>query len=391
MKIDPGIKELINELISNPIGFTDEQLNDLICHEEFSNQHLTYIFRRIYDLNEGSILNKSSADKGLIGILNRRSQRKRNALFFKKIKQEFKSNPANKIILAEGDSWFEYPLFIREIIDQLIKSRKNDYAIYSLAYGADWLANMIYENEYIEELQLISPDVFLISGGGNDLAGGMRIAKMVETPINNQTASSEFHKCRADRTLTHQSNSKVDFDCDKFELGVKFLNKEFYGLLKAFKIQYTLLLQNLKINTTKFSDLKIITQGYDYGIPSFKLGFGLNPFKAHKPITNYFMKNGKWLKMPLLIKGITDQKAQEAIIYAMIFEFNEMLVNVTAGYKHKNVYHIDCRGLNDKDSWYNELHPESRKFKKISAAYERCIDGKETDNHIIVKHLDLKV
>ena len=73
------------------------------------------------------------------------------------------------------------------------------------------------------------------------------------------------------------------------------------------------------------------------------------------------MKNGKWIKLPLLLKGIKDQATQEAIVYAMIFEFNEMLVEVTKG--KKNVFHIDCRGINSESSWYNELHPESYIFK----------------------------
>lgn len=112
---------------------------------------------------------------------------------------------------------------------------------------------------------------------------------------------------------------------------------------------------------------------------------GLNPFKIHKPITNLFFKNGVWLKLPLQLKGIKDQHIQEAILYAMIFDFNEMMISVTKNYK--NVHHIDCRGLNTKTSWYNELHPESKVFKKIGQAYQDCIDGKITEQHIVVKNL----
>ena len=384
MQLASDLEELISSLIKNPIVFSDEQLQQLICHPDFSNAHLKYIFRRIYDINEGTILNQSTANKGLVGILNRRSQVKKNKDFYRKIKKGFKLRESNKIILAEGDSWFEYPLFINEIIDSLIKSRKQDYAIFSLAYGADWLANMIYENEYIEELQLLTPDVFLISGGGNDLAGGKRIAKMVEIPTKVSKENGHFYENRNQRLQCMQECSSVDMDEEKFAIGTEYLNVEFYGLLKAFKIQYSLLFQNLKENTTKFKDLKIITQGYDFAIPSFKLGFGLNPFKAHKPITNKLFNNGKWLKLPLLLKGIEDQYIQESIIYAMIFEFNEMLIEVVKGFKD-NIHHIDCRGLNDKDSWYNELHPESRIFEKIAKAYEMCIDGVIDDQHIIVE------
>lgn len=389
MTIGNRLKELIEALIDNPIGFSDDDLREMVSDPQFTNKHLKYIFRRIYDLNEGSILNKSGADLGLMGFLNKRSKSKRNRIFLKKIRKGFKFNPDNKVILAEGDSWFEYPLFINEIIDTLILNRKKDYAIYSLAFGGDWLSNMIYENTYIEELQLLDPDVFLISGGGNDLAGGMRIAQMVEIPERHPKYNLEFYACKYDRINYYKENSKVNFDSEKYEKGLAYLNKEFFGLLKAFKIQYTLLFENLKIKAKKFSKLKIITQGYDYPIPSFKLGFGLNPFKFHKPITNLLMGNGIWLKMPLQLKGIKDQDIQEAILYSMIFDFNEMMVSVTKNYE--NVYHIDCRGINTSKTWYNELHPESKIFKIIGRAYQDCIDGKFKENHIVVKNLKYDV
>lgn len=165
MNIEDNLNELIEKLIENPLTFTDDQIQSIIDDKHFTNNHLRYIFRKIYDLNSGSILNKSNADQGILGFLNRKSRAKRNKKFLKKMRKGFRFNSTNKVILAEGDSWFEYPLFIREIIDNLNKQRKSDYAIYSLAFGGDWLANINYENKYIEKLQLLSPDVFLISGG----------------------------------------------------------------------------------------------------------------------------------------------------------------------------------------------------------------------------------
>src|SRR5690606_13444516 len=117
------------------------------------------------------IINNSDADAGYIGKLNRKSQKKRDRKFWKKIK----TGKVDKVILAEGDSWFEYPRFITDVIDHL--NKRNDYAIKSIAYGGDWLSNILLENEYIEELSLLKPDVFLISGGGNDIVGGYRLAQ----------------------------------------------------------------------------------------------------------------------------------------------------------------------------------------------------------------------
>ena len=39
---------------------------------------------------------------------------------------------------------------------------------------------MLTGREYVEELSLLHPDVFLISGGGNDLVGSKRLAAIVD-------------------------------------------------------------------------------------------------------------------------------------------------------------------------------------------------------------------
>ena len=81
------------------------------------------------------------------------------------------------MILAEGDSWFQFPICVKDIIDWLIK--EDNFAVYCIAAGGDWIANIIYEEKYIEELSVHALDVFLMSGGGNDMVGGNKLAVMV--------------------------------------------------------------------------------------------------------------------------------------------------------------------------------------------------------------------
>ena len=88
------------------------------------NQHLQEV--DILQLNElihsvfyGSnsfMLNRSHAFDGFIGTLNRTADDKKLKEFHKKIRNGFrdpKLYPNNKIVLVEGDSWFEYPIFIK--------------------------------------------------------------------------------------------------------------------------------------------------------------------------------------------------------------------------------------------------------------------------------------
>ena len=343
-------EKLIDNLIKSPKNFTEEQLNELFELDDFTYKDLRPILLRIFDLNSRTVLNKSDADKGLLGWLNNRSRKKKEKLFWKKIK----NGAFSKIILAEGDSWFEYPLFVTEIIDHLNKSKKM-YAISSLAYGGDWIANILYEQEYIERLSLLKPDVFLISGGGNDIVGDYRLAQLTNKRKN----------------ISVPNNIKLDSIEEKIEFADKCFNTEFFALLNLFKLQYKLLFKSIEQNTDKFKNLRIITQGYDYAIPSSKIGFGFI-----RPITNFFIGNGKWLKTPLILNGYREESEQISIITGMIHHFNEMLIKVGAEYK--NVYHIDSREFVDpKKGWYNELHPKSKEFKIIASVFEKCI---ETEN-----------
>ncbi len=351
--------ELIASLLQDPKEFSNTQLKELFNNENFDAKDLRSLLLRLFDKNEDIIRNDSSAAERFMGRLNKRSFKKREKLFWKRIK---KGN-ISKLILAEGDSWFEYPLFITEIIDHL--NKRKDYAINSLAFGGDWISNILYEQQYIEKLSLLKPDVFLISGGGNDIVGGYRLAQL----LNKRTEINI-----PNHVDLHSSEGKIEFSNLCF-------NNEFHTLLKIFKLQYHLLFKSIELKTEKFKNLKIITQGYDYAIPSSKAGFGFNIKLILKPITNRFIGNGKWLNTPLLMRGYTNSSERIAIIYGMIEFFNESLIEV--GEEYNNVYHIDSRGLVDpKKGWYNELHPKSHEFKKIASVFEKCIESSDTNKKV---------
>jgi len=83
----------------------------------------------------------------------------------------------------------------------------------------------------------------------------------------------------------------------------------------------------------------------------------------------------------LLLRGYVNHAERVAIVYGMIEMFNEMIIAV--GKEYKNVYHIDSRGaVNEKNGWYNELHPKSHEFKKIAAVFEKCIESKDRNKKV---------
>jgi hypothetical protein len=375
-----------NSKLPNPE--TQEILTQLVSAINLDPRILFDVMKDIY--RGSNIENNSDADKGVLGKLNKTDSELRNELYYKKISDGFRTNSNNnKVVLMEGDSWFLFPTiglskiarkdFVLDIGDHLIE--KPDVAVYNLAYGGDWLSHILYESKYVDQLDLIEPDVFLISGGGNDMVGGKRIKQFVKSAkyqgleIDSSSSIGILYSNRLN--ITKQKGINIE----KYKLGLKYINDKFIDFLNVMFIQYFSLFVRIYKNTDKFKNLVTITQGYDYAIPSrdntsfFEI--------AHKAV-NLFLKNGNWLIVPLEEKGITKSEDQQAIVYSMIYEFNEMLLLFHKTPFFENVYHCDNRDTaKSKDDWFDELHLESEKFKEVAdRMYELMKDGLSKINKI---------
>jgi hypothetical protein len=366
---------LYNSLLKNPLDFNPQNFEFLI-EQKPTFEELRDLTKRIFSINEKTLLKASDATTGTIGTLNKFSSKKRTKHYFELISKGHRTIEGNKVIVAEGDSWFQFPVFVSDIIDWLNKNRK--YAVLSLAYGGDWLSNIIYEGKYVEELSIHRPDFFLISGSGNDLVGGNRIAIMVNR--NPQTPKY----LDENSLIAHHPNYKFyehnDFkEKDAILLAQPYLTKEFYAFLSIIKLQYWLIFESIS-HAGNLKGMKIISQGYDYVIPSDKTHFS----DFMNPLINSFMGTGKWLRQPMMIQGIADSKIQKSIMVAMIFEINQIFIELSL--KFDNVYHIDCRGVaKNENDWYDEIHLTSENFKRVAQAYEKCIkEFSETKSKVLI-------
>lgn len=354
-------QKLIDRLMDDPILFVKENGIDEMIKAEFDFTHLRSMVCRIYDLNESQLLEMSNANGGTLGKMNKKDTDARMKLYKKKVDRQ-KSGKQYYRIYAEGDSWFQFPRFLKDIIDWL--NDHDDFLIASEAYGGDWITNIVYEEQYVQGLSTYPPDFFLISGGGNDLVGNHRLGVMVDkqAKINTKKYSS-----------VDQINSSILSTSEK-QMIIKaqdHLNKEFYALLAVFQLQYTVLFNKLYGTKSKHKEIVTITQGYDYPIPSPKRRGSLKT--PLQPLINSFLDTGNWLFTPLMIKGILDEYTQRSIMFTMIFEFNEMLSSFTKVPDYK-VFHVDNRGLTQShDDWYDELHLKRYMYKRVANAYEYII------------------
>lgn len=346
----------------------------------------TQVLKRIFDSN--SIDNESDYDQGFIGKLNKKESSRRTKYFEKRRKKEF---PIRKnvdfVILAEGDSWFQFPkVYFLQLTEDIIKNLTKDRSllIRTLASAGDWLSNILHARDYIDELPKINPDVLLVSGGGNDLVGNDRIAQMVSVP-SHKGRSDEFEEML--KRLYELRHSAEDIKEHVYLAGSKFIEEEFIQFLNLILVQYYLLFKNLS-GVDKYKEMMIFTQGYDYCKPRL-ITKGNNWILR---LYEQFQVGGKWISLPLATKGIGDPKDQEAIVYFMIHEFNELLIQLANYDGFPNVRHVDCRGIapNETD-WIDELHLKKGKYKLIADEIRACIyDQRDLRSKKVIKVLNDK-
>lgn len=373
----PDKLSLIDKLLRNEINC--EELASL--RVRINEEDLSFILEKIYDLNEVQVIRFATLDKFLSKVDTVKNAQ-RNNRFYAKIKKDFRKG-SNKIILAEGDSWFNYPVILSDVIDWV--AMEPNMAVYSLAAGGDWLLNMLTARKYVEEMSVIHPDFFVISGGGNDLLGNNRLAAIVDPAGNSaELAKNEWAQNLLSKAAARQL---VHLDPQRFARGSGYLSKDFFALLMFFDLQYYFLINGILTGGTgnagagKFTDIKILTQGYDYAIPSDKKGWGLNPLRWYIPFIRTFLGHGSWLKTPLLLRGISDPAIQADITYSMVYLFNEMMINTGEVFckipgLEESIFHIDSRDSVGEDGWTDELHPLPENFRNTGRTFIDCINGK---------------
>ncbi|HET7715828.1 MAG TPA: SGNH/GDSL hydrolase family protein, partial [Bauldia sp.] len=235
---------------------------------------------------------------------------RRTSLFNARMAEGYKG----PIIVSEGDSWFQYPILLNDVIDHLIAK---GYAIRSLDAAGDTLENMIRSGEYLDGLRQTGASVFLFSAGGNDVLGGGNLASVVR-------------------------------DFDPALNPAQHILPAFQTLLDQAIAGYDQILRNVEALP---GDILTICHGYD------------------KPLPN----KGKWLGLPLEKRGIKDREFQRQIVGVMIDRFNAALARLAGGFA--NVRCLDLRGVvgPKPKRWHDELHPTDRAYGAVADRFDATI------------------
>lgn len=225
-------------------------------------------------------------------------------------------------IVAEGDSWFQYPIKLKDILDQLYKL----YAIRSFAEAGDTLENYMKEKEYLKAIKEEQAQIFLVSGGGNDILGKQFRDFLRDLPAADDPAYSRY--------LKGGFTDKLD------------------DLEKWYRDMFTEL-------HDRYPNLRILVHSYDYVIP---VDTDLTPKKT------------SWLGKYMIEKQIKPQPEREEVIRFILDRFNDRLKKIVADYPDI-VYYIDARNTVVRNSWYDEIHPTNDGFVLVADKFVAVIES----------------
>ena len=261
-----------------------------------------------------------------------------------------KKGPSNGLLIAEGDSWFDYPFF--DVLERL--EDKFDYRVESVAHKGDTLEEMAYDTTQLTKLARLFekvkadrrvPRAILLSGGGNDIAGE-------ELGVLLNHASANLGDVN-ENVLTGIIDERLRFAMTSIVSAVTALAEQHFR-----------------------RTVPILLHGYGYPVPDgrgYASGFWILP--------------GPWLEPGFRQKGYVDASMKKvdlprctAIMKRLIDRCNQMMAGIAAtpGLS-QHVHYLDLRSLLSnavpgyKTDWNDELHPTRSGFETVAGKFNEKI------------------
>jgi hypothetical protein len=229
-------------------------------------------------------------------------------------------------ILAEGDSWFRYPLNGGGVIHRLQKAI--GLPILNLATPGDEVRSMlgVKERKNLDGVlqQAASKgepfDVLLFSGGGNDIVGDA-MCLWVKTWDPAQPPAAHLDTARFGKIL---------------------------GVVQSAYEDLFATMDRLSPNT------RIFLHDYDFALPTNKGVCFLGP----------------WLWPSLAYRGFPGKAQGAGVVKEMLLQFKRMLAQFAA---RPNVTLIPTQGTLTAQQWANELHPTPAGFDAITGLFHAAL------------------
>jgi hypothetical protein len=245
------------------------------------------------------------------------------------------------VLVSEGDSWFQFPFLLDDVIDQLAGA----YNVWSVDAAGDTLQNMVLDApEYMDALreQAKSVRAFLFSSSGNDVVGRDAQGRPVLAKIL--------------RRFSPGKPAEWYLETEELARQLRFIESCYREVLTKV--------------AAEFPRLPVLCHGYDYSIPG---GF---PGDPRRPL---WAKQDKWLGSVLKGDlGIHDPGLQRRIISLLIDRLNERIKTLCGGNvpggAFRTAWHVDARGaVGTVNLWADELHPSNAGFALVAIRFKAVL------------------
>ncbi len=253
-------------------------------------------------------------DKAIYAIINAENRRRAAAR---------RSDPAftDRVrVVAEGDSWFHYPVpWVEAIAEQLAEDDpfKDRLNVLDIATGGDTLREIFQARESLfNDLREHNATFLLLSAGGND-----------------------FVKDISQNVEAYEEGRPLD----------QYLTSQGKRVLQNIGLAYEALLTEV---TNHFPGLHILSYGYDYPRPD---------------------KDGFYIGKVLHAKNIPEAK-MIPIMAHMIDKLNVAIETTTQ--KYDRARFINCRSVvHSILPWLDDMHPRTSGFTKLAEKFAENIKG----------------
>lgn len=253
--------------------------------------------------------------------------------------------PAAHWLVAEGDSWFDYPG--SDVLDYL--EDVYGYEVESLANAGHRVEDMAYAKGQLDDLarrleKLLREGknvrAILVSGGGNDVMG------------------KEFGMF-----LEHVRSGLTPLNAKVVEgiIGERVRTAYLHILTRVTTVAQSVL----------GSKVPILVHGYSGPVPD---GRGV--------LGGWWVLPGPWIAPGFRDKGFPDGELQRRIeiVGHLMDRFNEMLIEVAGLPDFPHVHYVNLRGslptgAGYKDWWANELHPTEKGFAEVTRRFAEVLQS----------------
>ncbi len=326
--------------MARDVDVSDE---DLLAYSVVVRGEGAFDYELRADSNKVEMSSEDEEFESAMRIGNGLARFRRQARF----RKQLSSGTDLPVLVSEGDSWFQFPFLVKEVIDRL----EDDYLIWSVGAAGDTAENMVFgkqrrgRTEYMKALRKQEERVrgFLFSAAGNDIIG--------EDPETKEPVLLDL--------LKDFNGNETDIEG---HIDLPLLDEKLAFLRGA----YETVIANIRAEP-KFETLPILVHGYDYVFP-----FPWGDDDKRNPI--YAAKN-EWLGKPLDERNIRDKDQRRNILKFMIDKLYVMLEDVAGDASRTHVWLVDCRGaLPSVGDWNDEIHGTSRGFKKVADRFRHVLE-----------------